>query len=645
MKKIKQIQFKKTHHQYIHHYARSLIFKFFASLSLLMSPQTFAAETKIKLEDLAPVRLAPAESIDPSQNTSNPNRLQPIEVSESASFEVLARDPITPKKIISIPASRPNLFQNLRQTLPYSVDVRGYPSGNNSVNLGGRSVEDTQVSTLGVPLALPQGGGADLSGFGHFLWDRAVVSTAPNSAAFVQQSASGSIELKSWSREQLRRPYRLRDLNSQASVSYNRQASTFSIGSRYQNTAVIAGSSFGLLTGPSAGLSHEILNHGGNYIALHALGFDTEGTSPGSRTFSTPNNLKKNWRLLPVLETRFNLLEGVRYEGTLYGDIQRLRFQDPTNSAFDSDTRTFQYGIENAIRYQNWTLGLSGRYVRFTGAPISVREEYPLRSTLGYTQKNNQTTYDALIGADSLQTAGTGLIAKLGTKFQATEINNWFTSLQTLPKLPTLTARYYSIAGYVGNPNLKPEQVTFLTAGLDHNANFKNGPIRALHAIRAERRNRIQLTRPSTTPGTNTALNAGNAYLFSLQSDTGFRIHPNLTLNQNLLLTKSRIDQTQNPYPSLSVFSDRLHLAYEPNDHWQLDAYSQIVADSIESSGKKHAGYSLYDLMLIYRLTGLDQGQYEISGGIENLFDRRAEITLENPLPGRIAQLGFTARF
>jgi hypothetical protein len=612
-------------------------------LTFLLSPVSgaMAAETKIKLEDLAPQMLPPNHPALPSVNQPS-IKLETIVVSERSSFETLSSSPIVPKQKILVNPTRPSLFQEFRQILPYNLNHTGSPAGATAVNLNGRTIEDTQVSTLGVPLALPQGSGPDLTSFPHFMWDSISISQSPNQAGFTQQAASGSIDLKPWTREMLNHPYRLHDQNSRLTFSYNRQVSTFSIGTKYQNTAAIAGSSFGLLTGPSASISHRIIENDSTRILFHTLGADVEGPTFGFPGAPSPNALKKIGRVIPVIETQFRFASDFKYESTAFADIQRLQLIDPDRPANESDTRTYQYGIENALQFREWILGASARYVRFTGAPISVKEEFPLRGSLAYTKKtDSKTTYQILGGVDSLQTAGTGAIGKLGFKQELSDRSAWFASLETQPKLASLSSRYYVNAFYNGNPDLKPEQVTFLLTGHEYNSNFKDGNVRAKHMIRAEHRDRIQLIKSDFS----TNINAGSANLFSLNSDHGIRFNSNLTLSQNVLFTYSKIEYTMQDYPSLARFNDRINLKFDPNDAFTIDAYAQLTSDSVASSNQKHAGYALFDLMLSHRFQVLGESDVELSLGLENIFDRRAEMIAQYPIPGRILQTGLMTRF
>jgi outer membrane receptor protein involved in Fe transport len=250
-----------------------------------------------------------------------------------------------------------------------------------------------------------------------------------------------------------------------------------------------------------------------------------------------------------------------------------------------------------------------------------------------------------MVGVDELQEAGRGFLGKLGLRQEINSAHAWFASLQTMPKMPTLSARYWVSASYNGNPSLKPEQVTFLQTGHEYNTDYRSGRLRATHMIRAEKRSQVQLIKEDFSRDEN----SGSASLLSMQSDHGFEIDRTLHFNQNLVWTYSVLEKNQRGYPSLARFNDRLNLSYQPGDAWQMDFYTQLVGDSTTAGNKRHPGYVLHDIVITHRLKSLKSlfgvSELALTAGLENIFDVRAEPVFLYPLPGRMIQTGLSAKF
>jgi outer membrane receptor protein involved in Fe transport len=585
---------------------------FFVVLILTAFQPATAAESKTTLTDL---------------------RLDTITVNADSSFDSLSEESYVPTKKIIFEQTRTNTIDSINKSEVFPSANYGYPAGAIGVNLAGRSIEDTQVFTLGVPLNLPQGGGADLSFFPSYLWSNAIISPTISSAGFSPQAASGSVQLTPWTREAVRQNDS-KNASSRATFGYDRNLQTYSLGTRVENLAILAGMSLGLQKGPAAELSYYFLRERNHHLLVHFLGTSQDGSSPGSKSFPTPNNRKKTWRVIPVIESHQQLDSNLTIENTFYADLQELQIVSPTALY---DTRTQQYGLENAILFRNYTIALSARYIHYVNAPQSNHEWPLLASLTGEYAVSSQGTLRLTAGGNYLETAGGFYpLARATYKQQVDTEQFWFAETNTAPKLPTLVARFYPNDGsFVGNPSLKTERVSALLVGHD----FANRTFENTLTLKSEFRDDIQVITSSTT------INLGNAYLLSAKDDVKVKVSQYLELNASALVTWSRLKNNDEPYPNLPYYSQLLGLKISKGDLGNFNFLARYTGKSrnpqFGGTTVDHPDFFLYDTWVSYQLNA----NLTFTAGIDNLFDSHAEVVMDYPLPGRVAYLSAQARF
>jgi len=565
-------------------------------------------------------------------------RLDPITVSGASSFDSLSDESDLPVQTVPIEQNRAGTLDSIAKEAIFPSLNYGYPSGANGVSLGGRTIDDTQVFTLGVPLNLPQGGGADLSVFPAYLWSEAKISPTLTSAGFAPSAASGSLQLVPWTRAQLRE----RDPNaprSRMTMAYDRMLQTYSLGTRMDRVAILAGMSTGLQTGPAGSFSAQLIQTPHRQLTFHLMAADQDGDSPGSRSYPTPGSKKKTWRALPVLESHQDF-GAVIVESTFYGDLQDLRYIDPT---YSSETRTQQYGLENAILYGPYTLALSARYTRFFSSTFGDLHEWPLLGSL--TRELVLTPSWSLrlnAGVNALTTTGAAPLGRISAKKQVSADEDWFFELNTIPKLPTLSARYYVLGTYHGNPDLKPERLNALLMGHE----FTSDEWQNIITLKGELRSAIQVNENNTTE------NAGNASSLSLKNDLKWNALPLVSLNASTLITRSRLQNTGEPYPDLPYFSQLVGakvLTGQGQTRGEFHVVGRYVGHSRTPDTTTftspvpyidHPDYFLWDTWITYRANS----NLSLNAGVDNLFDNRADLVFDYPLPGRIVYLSLQAQ-
>jgi len=559
--------------------------------------------------------------------------LEPVVVKANSSFDSLNEDTYLPQKKVIFNSNRSGTLSSFEQTQVYPASDLGFPGGANGVNLGGRSLDDTQVSTLGVPLNLPQGGGPDLSIFPSYLWSGASISTVPSAAGFSPQGVSGSIQLDLWTRTQVR-DLKFSTPVSRITVNYDRNLQNFSMASKTQNIAIIAGMNFGRQTGPAASLSYYFIKKPKSHFLFHLLGTQQDADSPGSKSFPSPNDKIKTWRVIPVLESHQEFGEErdlIIWESTYYGDLQQLRFEDPSPSNSTND-HIQEYGVENAIHWHESTLALSARLTNYQSSTFGNVNDWPIMAQLSHDFiLSDQWKMKLAGGGTAVSSTGFSPTARASFKNELSSRASWFYELNSLAKMPTLTSRYYVSPFFHGNPSLSPERVNGLIAGYqDTIAN-----IETTTTAKAEYRNQIQVSQ------NNTIQNAGNASLISANEDLTWRVIPELALRNSTLLTYSRVAQSAFTYPDLPYFSTLLGFTLLPTDSFKFSGNLRYQGQSTTSTGGVHADYLLLDSWLEYSPT---DGTF-FTLGCENITDSRAEVVVDFPLPGRIAYLNARVNF
>ncbi len=559
-------------------------------------------------------------------------KIPQIEVTGSASFESLNEDTYIPTQKLSINSERAGTLDSLKWGNTFPTQNYGFPSGASGVNLGGRSINDTQVTTMGVPLNLPQGGGADFSYFPSFLWKEAVISPTVSNSGFSPNAVSGRLEFIPWTRSTLLDNKTIEN-KSRITASDDHDAQTISGASSNNQYGAIAGAVLGRSEGGAGGLSSYLIQKPGNQILVHLIGAQIKGESPGSTTNPSPRATKDTWRLIPVLESHQDLEHGILLESTLYGDLQELKFTDPDNSSSNSDTHTYQYGIENAVLVGPYTFALSARYIRFSGAAFPDLTEWPLfASATRDFFPSQETSLKLSLNSNYMEKVGVYPGGKLSAKFSSDPHQYFFSEIGEIAKMPTLLDRY-AVYGtfYHGNPNLTPERVHLALVGYQ----TESGSIKSTSTVKAEYRNKIQISSSDYT----TMINAGNAKLLSFNEALIAKILPWMSARSESLFTYSKLMDSNLAYPDLPAFSETGALIFSPKESFSLEGTAKYMGPSVTSGGAFHSNYTLFGTALTYDVNK----DIQIGAGIENLFDSHAEAIVSYPLEGRLAHFSFRA--
>jgi hypothetical protein len=530
-----------------------------------------------------------------------------------SSFEALGNDPILPVKHIGS-KTNPDTTLNLMRELTDPVIHSGLPTGGQGSTLSGRTIEDAQVSTMGVPLSLPQGGGADLSLLPGFLWAGADVHLLPTEAGVSPQSASGAIDLKLRTREWITDGKKSDRYLLQGTA--NRQWQTLMLATKVDNAAFMAGENLGLVNGPAGSFSYAAFRDASSQVFLHVLGSATTGDVAGS-AFK-----RDEWRLIPVLESHFLFIPGVSLSSTLFSDFTRIQT--------DTHKRTWQYGFENALKVGSTTLGVTGRFVQYAGPDFQARE-WPLHVSLNqdFFFSEGLRGHAVLLG-DYLNPASStatdlakrfGAGARFGLR-QAASDGAWFGEISSQSKLPTLTDRQT-------DPNRKQEQVSAALVGREYgDEGFKSTFI-----LKGEHRLRVQV------PG------AGNARLFYARHELELTPVNGIKFSNEIEGTYSRVDALGGAYPNVSRMSDRLKTAAYLGPQVKWLNFVNFTGASKTTSGDANPGYALIDSSLEIDVRVIDDVKSRVEVGVDNIANRKAQIGSVYTQPGRLFHCGLTALF
>ena len=429
----------------------------------------------------------------------------------SATFETLNQDTFVPVTKTPISADRASTIDQFKFETPYSIEDNGFPGGETGVRIGGRSIEDTQVTTLGIPLNAPEGLGANFAFFPNYLWDSVSVSPTTSSSGFAPSASSGRVEFSPWTRSQLI-SQKFNSAPSRVTASYDHDSQTYSLATRQDSYAILVGASTGLIDGVSGALSASLMQNKDGHIFLHVIATDETANSPGSLAFPTPLASLLNWRVMPVLETEFHLDNDFELESTAFGDLSSLVYTNPGPIGGNSDTRTNQFGIENALTQGTNTLAVSARYVTYSGATADALHDLPLYSA--FTHEfflSNESSLKTTLNGTYENNSGVAPGGKASFKFASSEKTYPFAEVNTVAKLPTLIDRYAVFGTYHGNPNLEPERVYAVLGGY----RFENNHFVSTSILKGEYRLGIQVA----TSDYNSIINDGNAYLLSFTEE------------------------------------------------------------------------------------------------------------------------------
>lgn len=610
------------------HRSRALVFKSLALTVIWVSSAAYADSTT----ELAP------------NSTGDVKKLAPIVV-DGSTADALLYDPIvsTQVKRVAPTGSNGSLVRDFEEELPVPVKESGTPGTTSQLRGLGRTTEDTNVQTLGVPLNPIIGGGFDFSTFPQFFWSSYSYHLGPSSGGFDPRAVTSTVSLTPWTAQALRGQDGDKSSHGRVTEMVTRGLNQASVAGAYGDVAALVGLSSYNADGPTGSISARVAHtqDGKVDVRAHLLATSLDETSPGLITDPTPNARLKISRWIPILEASVSPSQDLLIKESFFYDRNNVRFVNPDTSIRDSYDRSSQVGSETVVLWNDWTLGLSFRRTEFTQIQAEAPSEW-----IGHAQAERlfhfgDWTTQASIQADWMNLYGARPGASLGERYDIT--NNWgvFVKGNFTYRYPTLQDRYYQGASFTANPNLSLERALSFNSGNQ----WKQGQFEATEQIFLQLRADAQLLQ-SVQIGPNTyrttVANAGNVTQLSYLDDLTWHALPFLDLGNALRLSSSHVEDTDSriAYDPLltEILSVHFHEASE-RPWWTSGAAIRAVTSSPDGLGSTNAGYALFDLnaSLNYRAFGLQ-------GRIDNVLDRHIQVYQGYPWPGRLYALSLIAQ-
>lgn len=300
-------------------------------------------------------------AIDPKEKVAELPSI--IKYSSDSPVDLLNDDPILP--VVSgathSTAGSGSIQRSISNRVPLPYYETGAPGNIAQFRGLGRSVEDTSVQALGVPLNYPQGGGFDLSIFPQFLWAGFQFQSGPSLGAFDPRAISGTVSLLPWTVDALRGETEWQRKFWVMGSSAGLQQTALGM-ARPGSWAAMLGMSLGKSVGPSGSFSIAFGDPKRLSGRFHLLATHLEVQNPGAQSFPTPNARSLTIRMIPVAQVDYRFSEETLYKGSVFIDGSYLRSNDPDSQLYSSD-HAYQVGTENVLLHGNWRLGLNLRHL------------------------------------------------------------------------------------------------------------------------------------------------------------------------------------------------------------------------------------------------------------------------------------------
>lgn len=575
----------------------------------------------------------------PSDSNDEVTTLAPIVV-DGSTADALLYDPIvsTQVKKVNPSGSNGSLIRSFEEELPVPVKEFGTPGTTSQLRGLGRTTEDTNVQTLGVPLNPVVGGGFDFSTFPQFFWSNYSFHLGPSSGGFDPRAATSTVSLTPWTAEALRTG---ETSHARLTELVTRGLNQASVAGKYGDVAALVGLSSYNAQGPTGSISARLTHDDQIDVRAHLLATSLDETSPGPNTNPTPNARLKISRWIPILEASFTPSQDLLIKESAFYDRSAIRFVNPDSSILDSYDRSNQVGSESVVLWKDWTFGLSFRRTEFTQIPAEAPNEW-----IGHLQAQRlfhagDWTTQASVQADWMNLYGARPGASLGERYDIT--NDWgvFVKGNFTYRYPTLQDRYYQGASFTANPNLSLERALSFNIGNQ----WKRGQFEATEQFFLQFRTDAQLlqyVQISPTTYFSTVANGGDVRQLSYLDDLTWHALRFLDVGNALRLSSSRVDQTGDRIAYDPLLTEILNVHFhEASDRpwWNSGASLRVVTSSPDGLGGTNGGYALFDLD-----AGVKYHDVVLQGRIDNVLNRQIQVYQGYPWPGRLYSLSLIAQ-
>lgn len=523
--------------------------------------------------------------------------LTPI-VKHGSPADALMDDPVVPPvRMENEPSGSASVVHSFGNALPLPTLDTGTPGSLSQFRGLGRSAEDINVQTLGVPLNPPQGGGLNFAVFPFFLWSDFLYQQAPSLGAFDPRGVSGSVVLIPWSAGALRLERSAAGGGAFYSDAGLGQFWASAKGGWQGGAAALTlGDSVGKSKGPSGSLSaRQIL--GASTAYFHLIATDIDAESPGTEAFPTPLARFRTQRWIPILQLDAPIAQEGLLKSSVYFDGSILKYNDPA-SGFVTQDRISQAGLEDAFLTGAWRFGLSGRSTHYEKLDSIPPDEYALNLLSTYSYENNGWLIEPTLLGTAVSRFGLLPAGSLGVRREIDGKNRaLFSRISFSRRFPSLQDRYYQVPFFIGNPDLEPERDWTMIVGWES----RTGKWKQVFQLYGQLRENSQVTSADAS-GALRPNNSGQARVGSFMSRIEWEAGAGLALSNSLSLNTSKLSATDQSFPYLPTVLDVLSLGYE-RPRWAANVIFR-VSDSAEtgSPGAEVAGYGTWDISARYEV-------------------------------------------
>jgi hypothetical protein len=596
--------------------------------------------------------------------------------------DVLMADPVVPARRgeSDLDSGSGSIQKGLSDSLPFSVLGTGLPGGIAQFRGVGRSAEDTDVQSLGIPLNAAQGGGFDLAIFPQFIWSGYEYQLGPALGTFDPRGTSGSLTLIPWSAMAL----------SEERVAPRARATAFyssaklgqiSVAGRDGSgrAAAVVGESLGDARGPSLAVGGRVRGDGGRAVTLHLLATDLDVSTPGPGGFS-PDAHQRTARVIPVVQGDLPFGDLTLLKTSVYYDWSYLRYDDPSASALpQSQDRIQQLGTENVLLYDSWKWGAGVRGVKY-----QTLGHDDLSEAVANLQVSRSFEEGAILIEPTLRGVGVsryGVLpeASLGVRRElegggrdvgegvrggedalssSRENASVFARAGLSRHFPSLVNRYYSLAGssgypgFQGNPALEPEHDWTLTTGMELRRRALDVSVQFYAQYADDAQVRVPLDGQ-----TETVANRGQARILSMTPTLTVRPVGWLDVGGSFTVATSRVSETGLAFTglpgALGLLSVGVHgreVGGRPGGSSAASSAPRWQAHAVLRASSASVGDLRGNILPPYQEVNLDASawvwrNWSVSGRLANVFDRSVYFVPGYPSLGRTASALISAEW
>jgi hypothetical protein len=562
--------------------------------------------------------------------------LAPI-IKDASPLDLLAHDPILPVEqgTPRIDTSSGSVQHSLANQLPYSVTDEANPGTLSQFRGLGRSSDETDVQTLGIPLNYPQGGGFDFSTFPQFFWADFRFQPGPSPAGLDPRGIAGTMALVPWTAKALSDE----SISSRYTGLYsNSDLVQLSVGAKYKDqVAVLAGNSSGLASGPSASISGRLYEDGALTLRYHLLFTDIDAEIEENPPEAIVEH-SRTMRTIPVVQADWKVTPELLLKSSFFYDNVYLRTDDPAGGDF-SQERTDQFGAENALFYKDWKLGASSREVRYNST-ASGESSFGMNENISSFQLSKLLKFESGSGAESGSDSDSGNAFLIEPTVQAMSVSDqgfypegtlglreeWgresdiahsavYARGNYARRFPSIVDRYLSVPNANlafstnANPNLQVEKDVTGIVGAETKQDQWDFSVQGYYQIRYNAEVGVDL------PSGHTLINSDQARIASLVLTGGANLPHDIHLYDAANFTYSHVNALDTRFPFIPNFIDTLGLEGQVTKGLGADVEFRAQSNAFVGGALSLNSLAYVDIGASYQILP----SVKVLGRIENL--------------------------